>query len=81
MKKQGTKAKGNRVIERKEGLLRLKRKGRKVLAEHDGLMKRRSVEVETVCGQLKGNRGTGGFSFGGWKKSVRNGAYGPWGTI
>jgi hypothetical protein len=67
-KKQGTKAKGNRVIKRNKGWLWLKRKEGKVLAEHDGLMKCRSVEVKTVCGHLKGNQGYRGFQLRGMEK-------------
>jgi ABC-2 type transport system ATP-binding protein/transposase len=57
LKKQCTKAKGNRVIQRNERWLRLKRKARKTLERHEELRKQRSVEVETVFGQLKGNQG------------------------
>jgi transposase len=68
LKKQCTRAKGNRVIERNERLLRLKRKARKTLAEYEELRKRRSVEVETVFGQLKGNQGFRRFLLRGTKK-------------
>jgi transposase len=59
MKKQCTKAKGNRVIERNERLSRLKQKARRILADehYKELRKQRSVEVETVFGQIKGNQG------------------------
>ena len=59
MKKQCTKAKGNRVIDRNERWLRLKNKARRVLEDerYIELRKQRSVEVETVFGQIKGNQG------------------------
>jgi transposase len=59
LKKQCTKAKGNRVIERNERWLRLKRKAKKTLQNERYVLlrKQRSVEVETVFGQLKGNQG------------------------
>jgi hypothetical protein len=59
MKKQCTKAKGNRTIEPNEPWLRLKRKARKVLEDerYRELRKQRSVELETVFGQIKGNQG------------------------
>jgi hypothetical protein len=59
LKKQCTKAKGNRVIERNERLLRLRRKARRILEDerYVELRKQRSVEVETVFGQIKGNQG------------------------
>jgi ABC-2 type transport system ATP-binding protein/transposase len=69
LKKQCTKTKGNRVIERNEGWLRLKRKARKALAAHEELRKHRSVEVETVCGHLKGNQGYRRFQLRGDGKS------------
>jgi hypothetical protein len=58
-KKQCTKAKGNRVIERNERWLRLKQKARRTLEDgrYVELRKQRSVEVETVFGQIKGNLG------------------------
>jgi len=58
-KKQCTKAKGNRVIERNEQWLRLKRKAQRVLEDeyYQELRKQRAVEVETVFGQLKENQG------------------------
>ena len=58
-KKQCTKAKGNRVIERNERILRLKCKARRTLEDerYVELRKQRSVEVETVFGQIKGNQG------------------------
>jgi len=59
LKKQCTKAKGNRVIERNERWLRLKRKAKRILEDerYIELRKQRSVEVETVFGQIKGNLG------------------------
>jgi ABC-2 type transport system ATP-binding protein/transposase len=59
LKKQCTKAKGNRVIERNERWLRLKGKAKKTLHDerYGPLRKQRSVEVETVFGQIKGNQG------------------------
>jgi hypothetical protein len=59
LKKQCTKAKGNRSIERNERWLRLKNKARRTLEDerYIELKKQRSVEVETVFGQIKGNQG------------------------
>ena len=59
MKEQCKKAKGNRIIERNERWLRLKRKAKRVLEDgrYMELRKQRSVEVETVFGQIKGNQG------------------------
>jgi hypothetical protein len=59
IKKQCIKSKGNRVIDRNERWLRLKNKARKVLEDerYKKLQKQRSVEVETVFGQIKGNQG------------------------
>jgi hypothetical protein len=59
LKGQCTKAKGNRVIERNERRLRLKRKAKKTLQDerYAALRKQRSAEVRTVFGQLKGNQG------------------------
>ncbi|MDR2743307.1 MAG: transposase [Treponema sp.] len=48
LKKGCTKAKGNRVLERKAG---------KARAGQEALRKQRSVERETVVGQLQGNQG------------------------
>ena len=58
-KKQCTKAKENRVIERNERWLRLKKKAQRILEDmhYQELMKQRPVEVETVFGQIKGNQG------------------------
>jgi transposase len=70
IKKQCTKAKGNRVIERNERWLRLKNKARQVLEDeqYKKLRKQRSVEVETVFGQLKGNQGYRRFLLRGTSK-------------
>jgi hypothetical protein len=58
MKADATKLRGNRQVERNERLLRYKREVRERLHSDEGheLMKRRSVEVETVFGQIKGNQ-------------------------
>jgi hypothetical protein len=70
LKKQCTKAKGNRCIDRNENLLRLKRKVRRILKDehYAELRKRRSVEVETVFGQIKGNQGYRRFLLRGMPK-------------
>jgi hypothetical protein len=47
--------KGNRWIAWNEK--RLKAKSRKALEKYEDLRKQRSVEVETVFGQIKGNQG------------------------
>jgi len=59
LKKQCTKSKGSRTIERNERWLRLKQKARRVLEDerYMELRKQRSVEVETVFAQIKGNQG------------------------
>jgi hypothetical protein len=64
LKKRCTKAKGNRIVERNERWLRLKRKAQRVLKDerYVELRKQRSVEVETVFGQInrtkvRGNQG------------------------
>jgi len=59
LKKQCTKAKGNRTIERNERWLRLKNKAKRILNDerYVELRKQRSFEVETVFGQIKGNQG------------------------
>jgi len=67
-KKDCTKAQGNRTIERNGRWLRLKQKARRTLAEERELRKRRSVEVETVFGQLKGNQGYRRFLLRGIEK-------------
>jgi len=59
LRKKCTKAKGNRSVERNERWLRLKRKANRILEDerYVELRKQRSVEVETVFGQVKGNQG------------------------
>ena len=59
IKKQCTTAAGNRIIARNERWLRLKRKAKRILEEerYIELRKQRSVEVETVFGQINGNQG------------------------
>jgi hypothetical protein len=49
--------KGNRWVEWNEKWQRLKAKSRTALEKHEDLRKQRSVEVETVFGQIKGNQG------------------------
>jgi len=70
LKKQCTKAKGNRTVERNEKLIRLKRKAKRVLNDerYMELRKQRSVEVETVFGQIKGNQGYRRFLLRGLEK-------------
>jgi len=70
MKKQCTKAVGNRSIERNENLQRLKKKARRILEDerYVELRKQRSVEVETVFGQIKGNQGNRRFLLRGISK-------------
>jgi hypothetical protein len=71
LKKQCFKAQGNRRIDRNKRLLRLKRKARRVLEDehYKQLRKQRSVEVETVFGQIKGNQGYRRFLLRGLKKT------------
>jgi len=59
LKKQCVKHGETRCVRRNERLIRLKRKARGVLEDerYAALRKRRSVEVETVFGQIKGNQG------------------------
>jgi hypothetical protein len=59
LKKQCTKTKGNRTVTRNERMLRLRRKAKRILEDEyfKELRKQRSVEVETVFGQIKGNQG------------------------
>jgi hypothetical protein len=59
LQKQCKKGGGNRGIERNERWMRLKRKAGRILEgeRYRELRKRRSVEVETVFGQIKGNQG------------------------
>jgi transposase len=70
LKKRCTKAKGNRSIERNERLLRLRRKAQRILEDerYKPLRKQRSVEVETVFGQIKGNQGYRRFLLRGMAK-------------
>jgi hypothetical protein len=70
LKSQCRKAKGNRVIDRNEGWPRLKGKARKALSDerYVPLRKQRTVEVQTVFGQLKGNQGFRRFLPRGMKK-------------
>ena len=65
-----TRVKGNRVIERNERWMRLKRKAQRTLEDerYAELRKQRSVEVETVFGQIKGNQGYRRFLLRGMKK-------------
>lgn len=69
-KEQCTKSEGNKSIQRNSELLRLKAKTAARLLSDDGkaLRKRRSVEVETVFGQIKGNHGFRRFLLRGMKK-------------
>jgi len=71
LKKKCTKSKGNRSVERNERWLRLKKKAQRILeSEHyEDLRKRRSVEVETVFGQIKGNQGFRRFLLRGMEKA------------
>ena len=71
LKKQCTKAKGNRTIERNKRWLRLKRKAQRVLVDkrYIELRKQRSVEVETMFGQVKGNLGYRRFLLRGTAKA------------
>jgi hypothetical protein len=59
VKKLCTKTKGNRKIDRNENWLRLMKKAKQTLEDerYVKLRKQRSVEVETVFGQIKGNQG------------------------
>jgi transposase len=70
LKKQCTKAKGNRGIERNVRWLRLKKKAQRILEDerYKPLRKQRSVEVETVFGQIKGNQGYRRFLLRGMSK-------------
>jgi hypothetical protein len=49
--------KGNRWVQWNEKWQRLKAKSQKALEKYEDLRKQRSVEVETVFGQIKGNQG------------------------
>jgi hypothetical protein len=70
LKKRCCKGKGNRGIERNERWLRLKRKAQRILEDerYKPLRKQRSVEVETVFGQIKGNQGYRRFLLRGMAK-------------
>jgi transposase len=59
LKRECCKGKVNKSIARNERLQRLRRKARRTLEDerYVELRKRRSVEVETVFGQIKGNQG------------------------
>ena len=78
MKKECTKSKFNRKIERNKNWLRLKNKFQTIFEDEENrkLYKRRSVEVETVFGQLKGNQGNRRFLTRG-KENV----YTEWGLL
>ena len=69
-KKKCKRAKGNRSVVRNEQWLRLKRKARRTLEDekYKELSKQRSVEVETVFGQIKGNQGFRRFLLRGMEK-------------
>jgi hypothetical protein len=70
MKKQCTTGAGNRSARRNGRLPRLRRKAQRVLEDgrYIELRKQRSVEVETVFGQIKGNQGYRRFLLRGMKK-------------
>jgi hypothetical protein len=70
LQKQCKKAKGNRTVARNERWLRLKKKAKKILEDERfiELRKQRSVEVETVFGQIKGNQGYRRFLLRGMEK-------------
>jgi transposase len=59
LQKQCKKTSGNKRINRNSRMLRLRSKARRTLEDEQisELRKRRSVEVETVFGQIKGNQG------------------------
>jgi len=65
-----TRVKGNRIIERNERWMRLKLKAQRTLEDerYVELRKQRSVEVETVFGQIKGNQGYRRFLLRGMAK-------------
>lgn len=65
-----TNAKGERSIQRNEELLRLRKQARELLSSEPGksLRKRRAVEVETVFGEIKANRGFRRFHLRGKQK-------------
>jgi hypothetical protein len=68
-KEQCTKTE-RRTIERNENMLRLKEQAKALLADEENrkIMKQRSVEVETVFGQIKGNQSYRRFLLRGLKK-------------
>ena len=70
MKKKCMKKPGNKRITRNDRMLRLRRKARLILEDerYSELRKRRSVEVETVFGQIKGNQGYRRFLLRGMAK-------------
>ena len=59
LKKKCNKAAGNKCVTRNDRMLRLRSKARQTLEDehYAELRKQRSVEVETVFGQIKGNQG------------------------
>jgi IS5 family transposase len=59
LKRECCKGKANKSVARNERLQRLRRKARRTLEDerYIEMRKRRSVEVETVFGQIKGNQG------------------------
>lgn len=65
-----TRGAGNRTVGRNETMLRLRERTRRLLTSEEGkaLRKRRSVEVETVFGELKSNRGFKRFLLRGKRK-------------
>jgi transposase len=70
LRKRCSKTPGNRKITRNERMLRLRRKARRVLEDerYIELRKQRSVEVETVFGQIKGTQGYRRFLLRGIRK-------------
>jgi len=70
LKKKCNKTAGNKCISRNDRMLRLRRKARRTLEDEQyvELRKRRSVEVETVFGQIKGNQGYRRFLLRGTEK-------------
>jgi len=77
-KKQCSKTPGNRRISRNDRMQRLRRKAKRTLEDERfiELRKRRSVEVETVFGQIKGNQGYRRFLLRGMSK-----VYIEWGLL
>ena len=69
-KKQCSKTSGNRRISRNDRMQRLRRKAKRILEDerYIELRKQRSVEVETVFGQIKGNQGYRRFLLRGMSK-------------